>query len=49
MNNEQKYSHYSVAGLLGLLRKSTGQEKSEVKQEIQRREKEAGREYPRPY
>ena len=42
-------SKHSVAGLLGKLRKTTGEEKKEVEQELQRREKLHGRKYPRPY
>lgn len=40
---------YSIPGLLGLLRKSQGEAKKTVELEIQRREKEQGRKYPRPY
>jgi hypothetical protein len=44
-----KLHAYSIPGLLGLLRKSQGEEKKTVELEVQRREKKHGRKYPRPY
>lgn len=44
-----EFKAYTIPGLLGLLRKSQGESKKRVELEIQRREKEHGRKYPRPY
>ena len=48
-SNKMKLTKHSVAGLLGKLRKTTGDEKKAVEQELQRREQLHGRKYPRPY
>jgi len=40
---------YSVPGLLGLLRSSKADTKKSIEEEIQKREKQNGRKYPRPY